>query len=272
MAIKRKVGFLGFGNMAQAMAKALLESQTLLPQNIYATNRSPTKLQKFREHWSINALQNNEELIEKVDVVVLATKPQDLLSVLEPLARSFSNDQLVLSLAAGLPLRSLGRVIPHVKKLGRVMPNTPIQIRKAVIGYCLSAEAEMEAAWLEEILTPMGYVVAVQEGEPFEALTVSCGSGTGFVFELMEYWQEWLEEHGFESQVARQMTVETFLGTALLAQSEGEIPLAELQEKVVSKKGVTYAGLASMRELEIERALRYSFEKAVLRDRELSRL
>jgi pyrroline-5-carboxylate reductase len=267
----KKIGFLGFGNMAQAMARALIESGTVSASNIFASNRSQGKLLKVAELLGVNAMNTNEEMIESADLIIISTKPQDLVSAVEPLARYFTDNQIVLSMSAGIPLKSLKRALPSVKKLGRIMPNTPIQIRRAVIGYCLTPEAELYSNLIEELLNPMGLVVSVQEGEPFEALTVSCGSGTGFVFELMEYWQEWLEEHGFDSEVARQMTVETFLGAALLASGSSGLSIAELQDKVVSRKGVTHAGLESMRELEIERALRYSFEKAVLRDRELAR-
>ncbi len=87
---------------------------------------------------------------------------------------------------------------------------------------------------------------------------------------MMLYWQEWLEERGIEAALAQQMTVQTFLGAADLAQQSMPQSLADLQAKVASKKGITAAGLESMRELEIERLLRYSFEKSALRDRELS--
>ncbi len=77
-------------------------------------------------------------------------------------------------------------------------------------------------------------------------------------------------ERGIDPQTARKMVVETFMGAAMMAEKQ-QIPFNELQERVVSKKGVTAAGLQSMRELEVERALRYSFEKAALRDQEMSR-
>jgi pyrroline-5-carboxylate reductase len=99
---------------------------------------------------------------------------------------------------------------------------------------------------------------------------VACSSGTGFIFEMMLYWQEWLEEHGFDGEVARRMTTETFLGASLLATQSKE-SIDELQARVTSKKGVTAAGLQSMRELEIERALRISFEKAAMRNKEIGR-
>ena len=111
----------------------------------------------------------------------------------------------------------------------------------------------------------------MNEGEPFEALTVSCGSGTGFVFELMQYWQDWIQEHGIDQAEAKKIITETFLGTAQLAASEDEMSFNQLTDKVASKKGVTAAGLESMRELELEGILRMSFNKAVMRDHELGK-
>jgi pyrroline-5-carboxylate reductase len=100
---------------------------------------------------------------------------------------------------------------------------------------------------------------------------ISCSSGTGFVFELMMYWQDWIEERGFAPEVARQMTIETFVGASLLAAQSNGTEIEELQSRVTSKKGVTAAGLQSLRELEVERAVRISFEKAAMRSDEISR-
>lgn len=270
MITQRKIGFLGAGNMAQAIIRALVESGTVERKNIWVTNRSDGKLKKAREEFGVQTLATNEELVDTCDTIFLAVKPQDLTEAIEPIASSFHGGHLVLSLAAGFPIDSLEKLLPETPMLARVMPNTPAVIRRAVVGYCLSESAEVAEHSIRELLSPLGYVIACEEGEPFQALTVSCGSGTGFVLELMQYWQEWLEEHGFDGEAARKMTVETFLGASLMAERSSATPLQDMQDKVVSKKGVTAAGLQSMRELEIERALRYSFEKAVIRDNELA--
>lgn len=267
----RKIGFLGVGNMGQAMLKALLDSGAADKSAIYATNRSPGKLRKVEELFGIRCFPTNEELIDACDLIVLAVKPQDLAAVLEPIASSFHSGHLVISLAAGFSLESLQKLIPGAGGLARAMPNTPATIQKAVVGYCLGAKSGAYQATVEEFLAPLGLVVQADEGDRFEALTVSCASGTGFVFELMQYWQEWIEEHGFDSEMARKMVVQTFLGAAELAARSEAVSIVELQDRVVSKKGVTAAGLLSMRELEVERALRYSFEKAAIRDQEINR-
>ena len=267
----RKIGFIGAGNMGQAMMKALITSGIVPATNIFATNRSPGKLKKVEETFGVTPMNTNEEMIDLCDIIVLCVKPQDLVGLLEPIASSFHDGHLVISIAAGFSLQSLKRLLPNVIGLARAMPNTPATIQKAVVGYCLAENAEMYEASVEEFLEPLGLIVAVDEGEMFEALTVSCASGPGFIFELMLYWQEWMEEHGFDAQTAREMVVQTFNGAAALAASMPDVSIQELQDRVVSKKGVTAAGLQSMRELEIERGLRYSFEKAVIRDQEIER-
>ena len=151
------------------------------------------------------------------------------------------------------------------------MPNTPLKIGEGVIGYALDKDSDDTRALIEALFAPISLTVEANEGEPFEALTVGAASGVGFVFELMVYWQEWLEEHNFDPKVARDLTVKTFLGAASLAENSETASLEQLLSNVTSKKGVTAAGLQSMRELELERGLRYSFEKAVMRDRELSK-
>jgi len=203
-------------------------------------------------------------------VIFICVKPQDLMEALLPVAHLFDDHHTVISLAAGISLKSLKKALPNVKNIVRIMPNTPSKVAKGVVGYCVASEAKVITESIGELLEPLGYVVYADEGEQFEALTVACGSGTGFVFELMLYWQDWLEERGFEAEVARRMTIQTFFGAAKLAKIDPH-DILTLQEEVVSKKGVTAAGLESMRELEIERLLRYSFEKAVLRDQEIGR-
>lgn len=267
---KTKIGFIGVGNMARAVLTGLVESGLIPGENIFASNRSPGKLKKL-EGYKVNICQSNEEVIENSSLVVLAMKPQDLYDAVEPIASSFNEDHIVMSLAAGIRTGALKKVLPQVRNIVRVMPNTPSKVGQGVTGYCLFRPDAGLSDLIESMLQPLGMVVHAEEGEEFEALTVAASSGIGFIFELMMYWQDWIEGHGIDPAVAREMVVRTFEGASKLAASAPESHLEELQNQVVSKKGVTYAGLTSIRELEIERALRISFEKAVMRDRELGK-
>ncbi len=268
---RSKVGFVGAGNMSQSIISSILQSKALRENQIFLSNRSEKKLERVVAELGVQPVKSNEELIEKCDIIILAVKPQDLADAIEPIANAFMPGSIVMSLAAGVPLRALKKLVPQVENWVRVMPNTPVAIDKGVIGYCQQSPDAYVASIVESLFSPMGIVERVEEGEMFEALMVATSSGVGFVLELMLYWQEWLEEHNYSPDKARELTVQTFLGASLLASERLNTSLGELQNKVASKKGVTASGLESMRELEIERAIRYSFEKAVLRDRELAK-
>jgi pyrroline-5-carboxylate reductase len=267
-----KIGFIGAGNMAHAMIKGMVQSGKVSPAKIFVSSRSSHKPQKLRELYNIQVASNNEEIVENCDVVIIATKPQDLRATIEPLRSSFNDNQIVVSLAAGLRLETLEKILPQCR-LVRLMPNTPSLIQKGSIGCIVDDESdEFLRDLMDDLFTCLGSVYHLETEDQFESFMIACSSGTGFIYEFMMYWQEWLEERGFDNSMARRMTQEVFLGAALMAQNYSDQGLEELQDKVTSKKGVTAAGLESLRELEVERALRVSFEKADLRNRELSRL
>lgn len=265
-----KVGFIGAGQMAQAMIRAFLDSGVLKPEKIFVSGRTEARVAKVVEKFGVQSVSSNEKLAEIADVIFLATKPQDLPVALESVAMQVDEDKIILSLCAGYTISSLKKLLPRSKKLGRVMLNTPVKIQKGVVGYCWTEDVNVFEPDLVRILKSLGTVIPVPDGEAMQALTISAASGTGFVLELMQYWQDWIEGYGIEPEVARQITVQTFLGTAMLAERQNQQDFEELQSQVVSKKGTTAAGLDSIRENDVERLLRLSFEKAVLRDLELS--
>lgn len=267
----RTIGFLGAGNMAQAIIRGLLEKELVRPDHIVASNRSPGKLQKLNEQYGIRTAGSNEELAEQADILIISVKPQDLLTAIEPISQAFVQDQIIISLAAGARMQTLEKLLPQCR-LVRLMPNTPSLIGRGVIGYLMNDDEDTGLeSMVEDLFQGLGRVIKVADEDQLEALMIAASSGPGFIFELMMYWQDWILEHGFDAEAARTMTIETFVGAALLAAESKTVSLEELQNRVASRKGVTAAGLQSMRELEIERALRISFEKAALRNSEIAR-
>lgn len=264
-----KLGFIGTGNMAQTMIKALIENKMTPAQHIMGCNRSPGKLQKLVEQYQILSAPSADAVVDFADIVIVAVKPQDFMSAVEPISRQFQHNQIVISLAAGIKLNRLQKLIPDAR-VCRLIPNTPSLIGKGVLGFYSEHKDSSVLSVVEDLVATLGHLVVVEDEDKLEAITVASASGTGFVFEMMLYWQDWLEEHGFTEAEARQITVETFLGTSMLASQNKLNAIEDLQARVTSKKGVTLAGLSSMRELEIERALRISFEKAAMRSSELA--
>ncbi len=266
-----KIGFIGAGNMSQALIKGITESKVIAADHIYVSNRTPGKLIKLRDTFGIHTFDYNQEIVETCDIVVLAMKPHDLPEAVMELAQYFRPEQVVISLAAGISMSKLEKLIP-AGRLIRLMPNTPSLIGRGVIGVLSSSEDTIVSDIVDDLFSHLGFILKVETEDQFDALMVSCSSGTGFVFEMMMYWQDWIQEHGFSIEDSKKMTIETFLGASLLAAQSAGVDIEELQSRVTtSKKGITAAGLSSMRELEIERALRISFEKAAMRSQEISK-
>ncbi len=266
-----KIGFIGAGNMSQALIKGMLETKHIKNIQVYVSNRTPGKLIKLNELYpGLNARQYNEEIVDECDIVILAMKPHDLPTAISEISEKFREEQIIISLAAGINIDALEKIIP-TGRIARMMPNTPSLIGRGVIGLLTQNMDESGSDLIHDIFKSLGVMLDVETEDQFDALMVSCSSGTGFVFEMMMYWQDWIQERGFTEEESKQMTIETFLGASLLAAQSAGIDIEELQQRVTSKKGVTEAGLNSMRELEIERALRISFEKASMRSQEISR-
>lgn len=269
--IPYKIGVLGLGNISQALLQGWFQSKTLEPNQVIGSNRSPGKLQKAVDTWNIHGVATNEELVDAADVVVLAAKPQDLSALLDPLASAFRPKQIVLSLAAGSPLASIQKKLQDCR-IARVLPNLPCSLQMGVTGYFLEEDDLGVDALVTDLFQPLGEVVRTENEDQLEGLLVSSVSGTGFALEIFLYFQEWLEERGVDGAIARRLILQTFAGAAEFARRLPDQSLEDIQAKVTSKKGVTAAGLDSMRELELERLLRYSFEKAALRNQELAKL
>lgn len=265
-----KIGFIGAGHMAQALIKGIIESKLMRADQIMVSNRTPGKLIKLKDLYQVQTRDHNEQVVEECDIVVLAMKPQDLPAAIENMSSAFNENQIVISLAAGINMKSLEKLIPH-GRLIRLMPNTPSLIGRGVLGLLSNKDDDAALDMTRDLFSGLGVVLELENEDQFDALMVSCSSGTGFVFEMMMYWQDWITEHGFTDEQAKIMTIETFMGASLLAAQSAGVNIEELQQRVTSKKGVTAAGLNSMRELEMERALRISFEKAALRSQEISR-
>ncbi len=265
-----KVGFIGAGHMSQALIKGLMESKIIKNDQLFVSNRTPGKLLKLRELYNIETYDLNEPIVEECDVVILAMKPQDFPKAVEEISQHFRDEQIIISLAAGISADQLEKLIPR-GRIMRVMPNTPSLIGRGVIGLYSQTDEESAIDIVQDLMSSLGYVLTVETEDQFDALMISCSSGTGFIFEMMMYWQDWIQERGFTTEEAKKMTIETFLGASMLAAQSVGVEIEKLQQRVTSRKGVTAAGLDSMRELEIERALRISFEKASMRSKEISK-
>ena len=264
------IAFVGAGNMAGSLMSGLIE-QGFDPSTIIASDLDTQRLGTLQQQLGIRTVEDNLSAVKEADVVVLAVKPQVMKAVLEPLASILSErDILLVSIAAGITCSNIqqwaGQSVPVV----RVMPNTPALVQKGASGlYANDAVSEQQRVMAEGILSAVGIALWFDKEEELDAVTAVSGSGPAYFFLVMEAMQQAGEKLGLSPDVARQLTLQTALGAAELA-NHGDEELAELRHQVTSPGGTTEAAINSLE----QSGLRDHFEKALtaaaIRAKELS--
>ncbi len=166
MTIKgQKIGFVGAGNMGEAMIKGLLTANLVPPEAVYATDVRLERLKEIDRQYGIRIAADNPELVRHVDVVIMAVKPQIIEPVLKEIAHALTRQKLLISIAAGVTTAKLRTVLGKEARLIRVMPNTPALV---LAGVTAIAKAEgLEPGDLDtarEIFSAVGRVVVLEEG------------------------------------------------------------------------------------------------------------
>jgi len=201
-------------------------------------------------------------------VLVLAVKPQQMQAACQSL-RPFVAGQLVISIAAGMRLADISRWLGGHERLVRVMPNTPALIGSGVTGlYALPGVSEAERLGAERIMHAVGSTVWVNDEAQIDAVTAISGSGPAYVFLFIEALQQAAAELGFSPKQVRQLSIETVLGAAKLAERSEE-PASALRERVTSKGGTTEAALRVMTERGLKEAVIAGIKAAKERGAEL---
>ena len=261
-------GFIGAGSLCQALLQGFLHKTRLPKERFFLSSRNLSRLNKVAERFSVRAVSGNEELVAGSQLVFLCIKPEDLVSVIEPLSNQFNQHHTLISFLAGVPLSELKKLLPQVNRLVRVVPNTAASVGEGIFAYSLDQSNSGLEAFIEELFSPLGPVLKMRE-ENLSAFTVAASSGLAFVLEFMQYWNEWLENHQFSPQLARQISTQTFLGASLLAKEFPKKSLSHLQLQVASKRGMTAEGLKSLNEAQMDSILHYAFERCALREKAL---
>ncbi|HJX34740.1 MAG TPA: pyrroline-5-carboxylate reductase [Desulfatiglandales bacterium] len=236
------IGFIGAGNMANALIKGLIKSGIYSPEQLAVSDNDRKKLKDVSEKFGIKCFNSNKELVREYRVIVLSIKPQVIREVLEEIKDEISDGHLIISIAAGIPIKMvlsvMGRDIPII----RVMPNTPVLIQRGISVLAAGGTAtphHMDIA--RKIFDAVGKTIVLEEGM-MDAVTALSGSGPGFIFRIMESFVAAAEKLGFDRDTALLLVTQTFLGASHLA-DESDLPLSRLREMVTSPGGTTAAGL-----------------------------
>ena len=251
--------------MAYALARVI--SQGRLAESIVVFDQRPERMDLFvRDFQAVRAAENCAEVVDTCDALFLAVKPQDIDTVLKEIT---GTDRLIISIAAGITLEHLEASLAEARVV-RVMPNTPCLVGQMASAYAAGRRVRPpDRKRVEALLGAAGYTVALEE-ELLDAVTGLSGSGPAFVALLIEAFIEAGVLQGLSREVARNLSLKTFLGTALLLE-ERQMHPEELVAMVSSPKGTTVAGRAVLEASEYRRILSNTIGAAAARSKELGR-
>jgi pyrroline-5-carboxylate reductase len=265
-----RLGVIGAGRMATALAKGALNSGFVSPTSLFASDPEETARAAFERETSVKPAAANVTVARACNVLVLAVKPQSMAAVLHELKAVVSDRQLVVSIAAGVTLQTLGNALGAATRLARVMPNTPCLVGKGASAFAIGPGAKAEDAEIvRHLLSTMGIAIQVPE-TLLDAVTGLSGSGPAYVFEIIEALSDGGVRAGLPRDVATKLAAQTLLGAAEMVLTTGQHP-AQLKDAVASPGGTTIAGLHELERGGLRAALMNAVLAATLRSQELGR-
>jgi pyrroline-5-carboxylate reductase len=244
----QKIGFIGGGNMASSLISGLIASGHS-PQDLWVSDINQDALKVLAKNLNVNTSTNNDEIINAVDVVVLAVKPQILSTVAKNATASIQQKQpLVVSIAAGISQQILSQWLGNNIAIVRCMPNTPALVLTGATALHANAQVTAEQHDLaENIMRSVGIALWVNDESELDVVTAVSGSGPAYYFLLMEAMEKAAIEMGMNEVTARLLVQQTALGAAKIALESSESP-EQLRKRVTSPGGTTQQALETFEE------------------------
>ena len=282
MLTDKKLGFIGAGNMGEALLKGLLKTGAAKPAQILASARRPERVQELVQAYGVRGC-SNAEVAREADVIVLCVKPQILDQVLRAISPDVSRDKLIISVAAGVPIVAIERRLhavtnapgsgpspakPAPPRVVRAMPNTPATVGAGATAIALSEHAtEADLMTARTIFDSVGITVVLEESQ-LDAVTGLSGSGPAYIFLIIEALADAGVKVGLSRRASLQLAAQTVLGSAKLLIESGQHP-GMLKDGVTSPGGTAIAGLHTLEAGGLRNVLMNAVEAATRRSREL---
>ncbi len=265
-----KILFLGGGNMANALIGGMVK-QGFAATDIHVIDPGSDARQRLNESYGVSCHAQAEDAPTAPDVLVLAVKPQQMQAAVTPLVGRLGA-ALVVSIAAGLSMATLGRWLGGHRNIVRCMPNTPALVGAGITGLCALPDVDAAGkALADRVLRAVGSTVWIDDEAQMDGVTAISGSGPAYVFLFIEALQQAAGELGFTPEQGRLLAIETVRGAAALAAASDE-PAALLRERVTSKGGTTEAALQVMLTRGVKEGIVAGCLAADARGRELGKL
>jgi pyrroline-5-carboxylate reductase len=265
----KKIGFIGTGRMGEALIKGILHARLVSPDKIYASDTDISKLNLLQETYKIILCKDNCDAALNSDIIIIAVKPQIVPHVLNEIKTSIKN-QLIISIAAGVPITTYENAFSSETKVVRVMPNIAAMVSEAASAICSgSAVTEEEEAIVTGIFNSIGRTVILPE-HLIDAVTGLSGSGPAYIFMIIEALADGGVFEGLDRNTAIILAAQTVLGAAKMVLDDGT-HTGELRDMVTSPGGTTIRGIRVLEDHGVRIAMMDAVIEACERSKELGK-
>ncbi|MFO7765443.1 MAG: pyrroline-5-carboxylate reductase [Pelovirga sp.] len=262
-----KIGFIGGGNMAEALIKGLL-AVNYPADKIVVSEPIETRREQLQQAFGVALTENNPELVAMCEIVVLAIKPQIVDEVLREIVPTWNDNKLMVSILAGVTCASIERKFAGSPRVVRVMPNTPALVGEAASTICRGTHAGKEDVQIvRELLESVGIVQLIDERQ-MDAATGLSGSGPAYIYTVIEALADGGVREGLRRDVAHALAVQTVVGAALMVRETKEHP-AILRDRVCSPGGTAITGVSTLEKKGLRTTLMEAVSASAARSREL---
>lgn len=233
-----RIGFIGAGNMATAIISGILESKYVNNKDIFVNSRTTDKVNDLESKYNINPCDNKSNLVNKVDIIVLAVKPTQYKNVIDVIKDCDYSNKVVVSIAAGLSIDKIRDMFDKDIKIVRCMPNTPVSVGEGMTGICCNGlVTDVEIKNILNMFETIGKAEIVDE-KCMDAVVAVSGSSPAYIYILIEAMADAAVMEGLSREKAYKFAAQSVLGSAKMVLETGIHP-GELKDKVCSPSGTT---------------------------------
>lgn len=272
MLSEKKLCFLGAGNMGEALVAGLVGSGSARPENIICTDIRTERLKEMETRYGVRTTTSNMDAVSRSEVIIYAVKPQLMAEVLKETADGLDASKVVISIAAGVPLRAIESLLNKELRLIRVMPNIAALVKESATALSAGKHARKEDIELAmAIFDSVGKTVFLRENYLMDTITGLSGSGPAYIFVIVDALADAGVKMGLARKDAQSLAAQTVLGAAKMLMETGEHP-GQLKDRVTSPGGTAIAGIHTLEKGGLRTTLINAVEAATHRSKELGEM
>lgn len=266
---KYNIGFIGSGKMAGAIIKGVIKSNFVNSSQIIATQLEVDGLDKKTKELGVEIILDNKILVQKSDVIFIAVKPSQVLSVLDEISSFVTSEKMLVSIAAGVSLKKIESILPEKTRVIRVMPNTPVLVGEGMAGIIGGSYAKNEdVEYVSELFSTIGKAIILDNESQMDIVTAISGSGPAFFYKVINDIARAGEKLGLDYEKALLLSIQTAIGSGKMALNR-QISMEELISNVATKGGCTRVGVDVMEEFDTKNIFNSIIRKTAQKAKEL---